>query len=105
MAAVDLQTLASGFLRQARLQAVPAATWLQQLNAQAVAALAGGDVFVTVTGFEGGSSTLERRFDAQQLLAVTEICLRVLEAEASDEGAADASNHYADFSEQPSRWG
>ena len=104
MAAVDLQTLASGFLRQAQLQAVPAATWLQQLNAQAVAALAAGDVFVTTTAFDGTSSTMERRFDAQQLLQVTEICLARLEAEEAGEAAA-ASNRYADFSERRSCWG
>jgi len=104
MAAVDLQSLASGFLRQARLQAVPAETWLQQLHAKAVAALASGDVFVTATGFEGGSSSLERRFDAAQLLQVTEICLTTLEAEEAGEAVA-GSNHYTDFSERRSTWG
>jgi len=105
MAAVDLPTLASGFLRQARQQAVPAATWLLQLNAKAVAALATGDTFVVATGFEGGSSTFERRFDAQQLLQVTEICLRTLEEEESTAGAAEGANHHADFSERRSTWG
>jgi hypothetical protein len=105
MAAVDLQTLASGFLRQARLQTVPASTWLHQLNAKAVTALAAGDAFVIATGFEGGSSSIERRFDAQQLLQVTEICLRTLEAEASSGGVADGTNLHADFSERRSVWG
>lgn len=104
MAAVDPHTLAAGFLRQARQQAVPAATWLQRLNAEAVAALAAGDVFVTSTGFDGVNSELERRFDAQQLLQITEICLQRLEAEA-DETQPDGSNRYADFSERRSIWG
>jgi hypothetical protein len=104
MAAVDLNTLASGFLRQSRLQAVPAATWLQDLNAQAVAALAAGDTFVTTASFDGTTSNLERRFDAAQLLAVTEICLRTLEAEEA-EGAVDGTNRYGDFSTRQSTWG
>lgn len=104
MAAVDLQTLVSGFLRHARNQGVSASAYLAQLNSQAVAALASGDVFVTVTGFEGGSSTLERRFDAQQLLQVTELGLQRLEAEAA-ESEVDGSNRYADFSETRSTWG
>lgn len=104
MAAVDLQTLASGFLRQAREQSVPAKTWLLQLNAAAVAALAAGDVFVNSTALEGISSSMERRFDAQQLLQVTEICIRTLEAEEADE-VADGTVRYGDFSQRRSVWG
>ena len=104
MAAVDLNTLALGFLRQSRLQGVPAATWLHELNAKAVSALAAGDTFVTGVGFDGTSSNMERRFDAQQLLQVTEICLHTLEAEEAG-GIADGTNRYADFSQRQSTWG
>ncbi len=104
MAAVDLPTLASGFLRQARAQSVPARTWLLKLNAEAVAALAKGDVFVTSTAFVGGSSSLTRDFNAGQLLQVTEYCLAQLDKEEADE-APDSSNRIADFSGQRSVWG
>jgi hypothetical protein len=104
MAAVDINSLASGFLRQARLQAVPAATWLNTLHAKAVAALATGDQFVTATGFDGTSTSIERRFDAQQLMLVTELCLRTLEAEEA-ETAADGTTRIGDFSDRRSTWG
>ena len=101
--AVDPRTLAESFLRQARAQSVPAKTWLMSLNAKAVAAVAAGDVFVTATGFDGGNSTLERRFNAQQLLEVTEICLKTLEAEEAGEG--NGAVRIADFGSRRSEWG
>jgi hypothetical protein len=102
--AIDLQTLAAGFLRQARLKEEGAAVWLNALNAQAVAALAAGDQFVTSIGFEGGSNTMERNFDAQQLLQVTEMCLTTLDAEDA-EGAPSRNNRYGDHSAVRSTWG
>jgi hypothetical protein len=104
MAAVDLQTLKVAFLRQARLQAVPAAAWLGQIHAEATAAVVGGDIFVTSTSLEGTASTLMRGIPAVELLALAEACLQQLEAEAA-ETAPDGTNRYADFSERRSVWG
>jgi hypothetical protein len=104
MAAVDQQTLVAAFLRQARLQPVPAATWMGCIHADAFAAVAAGDTFVTSTSMEGVSSTLMRDIPARELLAIAENCLQVLDSEAADE-KADGANRYADFHDRRSVWG
>lgn len=104
MAAVDQQTLVAAFLRQARLQSVPAATWMAKIHADAFAAVAAGDTFVTSTSLEGIGSTLTRDIPAKELLAIAEICLQHLEAEAAAT-KPDGVNRYADFSESRSTWG
>lgn len=104
MAAVDLSTLVVAFLRQARLQATPAAIWLGVIHAAATAAVAGGDIFVTSTSLEGTASTLTRGIPAVELLVIAEACLQRLEAEA-DETVPDGTNRYADYSDRRSVWG
>lgn len=104
MAAVDLQTLVTAFLRQARLQAVPAEAWLGRIHAEATAAVAGGDLFVNSTSLEGVASSMTRDVPATELLAIAEACLQRLEAEA-DDAAPDGSARYADFSDRRSTWG
>lgn len=103
MMAVSTQTLAAGFLRVARTKEDPIG-WLDGLHTQAVAALAVGDTHVSMTALDGASSTIERRFDASQLLEVTTLCLETLEAEQANT-AAPGSVRYGDFSGTKSVWG
>lgn len=104
MAAVDLSTLIVAFLRQSWLQAVPAATWLARIHAEATAAVAGGDIFVTSSSLEGTASTLTRGIPAVDLLIIAEGCLQRIDAEAA-ETVPDGTNRYADFSTRRSEWG
>lgn len=101
MAEINHNTLVQGFLRRARKKPDPKA-WLEELNEKAVDALAGGDEFVLVISDEGSSSTSERRYDAQQLLQVTEGALQILEAETAAGGAENippaGAVRYGDFS-------
>jgi hypothetical protein len=105
MATVDLNVLVSGFLRHAARQP-NSRTWLESMHASAVAAVAAGDRFVTSTGFDGANSTMERRFEAKQVLEVTEICLSRLDAEAAgDDDSTSGHVRAADFSGRRSEWG
>lgn len=104
MAAVDRQTLVAAFLRQARIQSVPATTWMARIHAEAFAAVAAGDVFVTSTSMEGVASSLTREIPAIELLAIAENCLQILDSDAADE-KADGENRYADFHDRRSTWG
>lgn len=108
MAKVDLQTLVSSFLRQARKESDPAG-FLDDLNAEAVAATMAGDQFVTTTRFDGIESILERKFEATQLLQVTEMALQQLEAEAGLEDGetmpVPGAVRYADFSGAQAQFG
>ena len=107
MADVDQQILLRGFLRIARNQEDPV-TWLETLQAAAVTAITGGDIFVTATGFEGENSTLERKFLASDLLQLTELALLQLEAEESagdDALPATGSVKYPDYSYVPAKLG
>lgn len=103
MANVDVNLLVSGFLRHAERQDQPRA-WLERLHATAVAAVAAGDRFVTTTAFDGTSSTMERRFESQQLLEILETCLVRLDAEEGGDGT-NGRVHVADFSGRRSEWG
>ncbi|HRQ87843.1 MAG TPA: hypothetical protein PLA50_03535 [Bacteroidia bacterium] len=103
MATVDINLLVSGFLRHAAKQA-DARAWLDNLHGQTVAAVAAGDRFVTTTAFDGTSSTMERRFEAQQLLSVLEICLARLDSEEEGE-ATSGTVRVGDFSGRRSEWG
>lgn len=103
MATVDLNVLVSGFLRHAARQPVPR-VWLEDLHAKAVAAVAAGDRFVTTTAFDGTSSTMDRRFEAQQLLTVLETCLNRLDSEDAGD-TTSGSVRIADFSGSRSEWG
>lgn len=101
--ATDLNVLVSGFLRHAERQPSPR-VYLESLHAQAVAAVAAGDQFVTGLGFDGGSSTIERKFPAGQLLEVMETCLSRLDAEAAGD-TTSGSVRIADFGCRRSEWG
>lgn len=108
MANVDLQTMVGSFLRQARKESDPQ-QFLDDLNAQAVAAVMGHDQFVTTTRFDGVESTIERRFDAARLLQVTEMALQQLEAEEDlAEGETmppPGAVRYADFGQARAQFG
>lgn len=103
MVTVDPNVLARGFLRHAERQPNPR-IYLEDLHAKAVAAVAGGDRFVTATSFDGTSSELERKFESTQLLQVMEICLAHLDAEEEGE-VTDGSVTIGDFSCRRSEWG
>lgn len=103
MATVDVNVLARGFLRHAERQPNPR-VYLEGLHAKAVAAVAAGDEFVTETGFDGSSSTMERAFRAQDLLVVMELCLDHLDAQDRGE-VTNGSVTIGDFSGRRSEWG
>lgn len=95
--------LVQGFLRQAKNQP-DAVAWLTEKHAEALAAVAAGDTFVTSHSFSGQSGTEERGIPAETLLQIYETCLQQLEAEAEQEaGTYKQPGHisYADFSKQP----
>lgn len=104
MAEINHNTLVQGWLRKARKQPDPQA-WLEELNGKAVDALTGGDEFVITLSDEGASNTSERRFDAQQILQVTEGALQILEAETAAGGKDKVPSpfgvRYGDFSSLP----
>ena len=56
--------------------------WLETLHEDAALAVAAGDVEITTTSFEGGSAGGARKFNAQELLELTELCLQELEGTA-----------------------
>jgi hypothetical protein len=101
---VDINLLMQGFLRQAKArpgeQPAAAVAWLMELQAEAVAAVAAGDIFVNSTAYKGQASGQTQQFNAQQLLTLTEACLKRLELEAEYGEDLPPPNgvRYGDFS-------
>jgi hypothetical protein len=102
-ATTNPELLIQGFLRQAR-QHADAQAWLNQRHAEALAAVAAGDEFVTQSSYQGQSSAALRGVPATLLLQIYETCLQRLEAEeaaAAGVYESPSSTRYADFSKHP----
>lgn len=99
----DFQLLVKGFLRHAQREPSPRA-WLEDIHSKAITAVAAGDKFVAMTAFDGTSSTIERSFPSQNLLAVTETALAHLDAEVAGDEISGLVT-IGDFSCRRSEWG
>lgn len=99
----NLELIALGILRQAKVQPDPV-SWLTEKHSAALEEVMGGAVFITSTGSPEGSHSAVERLPADTRLQIYEACLRALETEGlAAEGTLPPPGHirHADFSSHP----